>query len=582
VSLPAALRLTKRHMADVLHAEASKHRPEVEPYRTDPLSHLDAGHVTILGLETRQPVLFHPYDHEVELLDAWITVSGGHLVLRNVRGEKSRQMGWTWTVAYAILWMLMYWPVRLLAQHVDLGRIADIPSEARAPTDSLFGKIRFMAEADSWPPWAAPGDFLHFRHGPEHMIVSALSNGYVIGRGKEDDPATGGTYDGYLQDESARIPNSRKVEASVVSACPQGRIYISTPFGKDNVFYELKETPRADFTYLSHHWSIHPVYRRGLHVAGADDTCSRCLAVREGGEWDANDHSSAHRYPGKLTSPWYDQMVSQLVVDEIVAQELDISYERSLSARVYPEFSAVQHVVERIPYERSLGLEFSIDYGWAPSLTSIGIWQDATSELRKIGELEVQEMTPDQVAKALRQTLLRLGVFPEEVEPRFTRNYLMVGDPAGEARQIGYGESLVAMYRKTGWNVVSRRYPVQSTVIAFKRLLLGVPKRVYFSAETCPKTIRHMEQNRRETDRLGQVKQSFAIRNDEHNHMPRADAYYLAFKYPAPQEDGKDMVSSRYVPDGPYYRLSREEAETLTYTNGRNRGDTGLSPDMRL
>lgn len=607
MAVKAALRLTRSAMSDTVRADMAKFNPSQDAYRLDPLSHLDAGHVTILDVESKRPVPFRLYDHEAELIDAWVTVHEGEageqpwLEWHNVRGEKSRQMGWTWTVAYVILWSLMYWPVRGLAQHVDLGRIADIPTEGRSPTDSLFGKVRYMAEGEGWPEWAAPAEFLSFRHGPEQMIVSNLTGGYIIGRGQEDDPATGGTYDYYLQDESARIEHGNLVEESVVSACPTGRMYISTPHGKDNVFYQLKDPPREGFRYLRHHWSIHPVYSRGLHIAGTEPaSCVRCAAMLAGEKWVANNPLSAHRYPGKLTSPWYDGMVAQIVDDERIAQELDISYERSIGARVYPEFSAEKHVRPHIPYVDGVDVQLSWDYGWSPSFTSVGIWQDLPGELRKIGELEVQEQTPEQVAALVRERvvslMLRAGMDLEYarnfVQPNFTRGWLAVGDPSGAATEIGSGESIVIQYRKQGFEISSptkkgkRGSPgfVRQTITSYKRLLHGVPKPVFYSADTCADTIRHLESNRYKTDRTGAVLQSYEILNDSHNHMTRADAYYVSYKYPAPQVE-EQTEQSGFVRDTAqphYFRLSPEDAQQLAGQGNGTQRDNGLKPGMRL
>lgn len=555
-------------------------------FRLDPLSHLDAGHVLIRDIETRRSVPFQPYDHEVKLIDSWVQVDGegneARLRWNNVLIEKSRAMGITWTCAWVYLWALMYWPVSLLAQHVDLGRIDDGGNDSTH--ESLFGKVRYMARGDAWPDWQRPVDYLTFRQQPEHVITNRLTGAYLVGRGQEDDPARGGQYDAYDGDEFARIPHAEAVQESLVSACPTGRLYNSTPFGEDNEFYRLRQARSADITYLRFHWSVHPVYQRGLHIAGENPDCELCQGNRDGLEWNAQD-PQAHRYPGKLTSPWYDQMVLRLLDDESIAQELDISYARALSARVYREFAEDIHVVDHIAYDNNLTLEFSIDYGWSPSSTSIGIWQDAPDSLRKIGELEVHEHTPENVVDALKLRLLEIGVPDGEIAPGFSRNWIVIGDPSGEAAELGTGESLVVQYRKQGLEIDSKRWGVRQTIIALKRLLLGVPKPIRYSADTCPQTIVHMKQNRWPTDRHGKRKEGAAAPlNDEHNHMCRADAYYAAYKYPAPQVWEDSSEQSGFVMDDvlPYYRLSVEEARALRDESAGMSGDPSLSYEMRL
>lgn len=583
----AAFRQLRQSFAPQLSERVTQNRSD-DVYRLDPLSHLDAGHVTIIDLVTHKPVVFKPYGHEIDIIDAWVDIDhlDEHHELRfqNGRGDKTRQMGWSWTVCWVMLWALMYWPVSLLAISKKLAEVDD-GGNASTPK-SLFGRIRLMASGPSWPEWQRPIDYLHFRQGPDNIVSNRLLGGYIVGRGQEDDPARGGTYDGVLVDEAAYIEHMESVERSLVNACPQGRLYGSTPNGEEGFFADTRPEvhPRAGFNYLRLHWSTHPVYSRGLHIAGLDPSCVRCQGNREKRPWDANNLDSAHRYPGKQTSPWYDGMVAQILDDETIARELDISYERSLAARVYPEFDQDVHVVEHIPYDNSLLLEFSVDYGWSPSSTAIGIWQDGHDSLRKIGELEVQEHTPEQVAEALMLRLTELGVPDTELLPNFTKDWLMVGDPAGEAAELGTGESLVTQYRKRGLEIVSERRGVRETIIAYKRLLLGAPKPIRYSGDTCELTIKHLKANRWPTDRLGKRKEgASAPQNDEHNHMSRADAYYIAYKYPAPEiwESGQD---SGFVKDDvlPYYRLSHEEARALRHEARDAEGDPGLHPEMRL
>jgi hypothetical protein len=165
-----------------------------------------------------------------------------------------------------------------------------------------------------------------------------------------------------------------------------------------------------------------------------------------------------------------------------------------------------------------------------------------------------------------------------ELGPQFTRTWLVVGDPAGEAAELGTGESLVVQYRKQGLEIVTTRARVRPTIIALKRLLLGAPKQIRYSRDTCAATINHMNNNRWPTDRFGKRKEgATAPLNDKHNHMARADAYFATYKYPAPEVWEPDDEQSGFVMDDrlPYYRLSQSEV----YGN-EERSD--LRHDMRL
>jgi hypothetical protein len=568
--------------SDVVRRNAQLARlraPIDERYARDPLAHLEDGHVLILGLadDADDPdlvadddgvsvrlkrVAFEPYPHEVEVIRSWVDVDyltrTGRARFNNLHEEKSRQMGMTWTAAWVLLWALTYHPETVgLVTHLKLGKVDD--GGSHNTTESIFGRIRFMAESttadggSTWPEHMRPADRLRFRGGNDPDITNAFTGARIVGSGATEDPARGGTYTHALVDEAARIPWGSSVQESLVRACPRGRFYNSTPRGKDNVYYELREPRRRGFIYLRHHWSQHPIYGQGAHVAGAEPgTCELCANTNAGVEWNPADPQS-HRYPGKLTSPWYDQAIIELT-DEQVAQELDISYERSLEARVYPEFQADLHTIDYVPYAPDVNVELSWDFG--VDTTAVGIWQDYRDVLVKIGEYEAHDLAPEDVAAGLRTVLQDLGVPVAHTMPNFTREWFAIGDPAGEARQQATARSLIDDYRGLGFNITTQRQSIDRTIVALKRLLIGRPKPVRYSRETCPLTIRHLEQNRWPTDRQGRRKPNVREPlNDQHNHMLRADAYYVCFKYPPPNLHDDPTARSLFVADDePLYR----------------------------
>jgi hypothetical protein len=520
---------------------------ELSEYALSPFAHLDAGHVKILDLETLQEVELHPWEHQRELVSAWIDLE--HLAktgwprYRNTHEEKSRQMGITWIVAWVGLWTLTYHAVPGLFLHRRGAEVDD--GGSASTTDSYFGKIRFMWERLP-TRYRAP---LQFRGHPESVIRnSARPNAYLVGEGATPDPGRGGRY-GYIgMDEAAIIPWGESVQAAVTRACPRGRLYNSTPRGKDNMYFRMKVEGGADLIRLRHHWSIHPVYSKGLHMSGEwSDTCVRCRGsqralyegrVVEGSnrvlDWDPYNLDRAHRFVGRLVSPWYDEAVVGLT-DEQVAQELDIDYTGALTARVYPEWSPEVHVrpggIERDPV---LVPQLAWDYG--ADTTSVLVMQETPAELHVVAEYEVGGSTPEQVALGLREVLLRRGWSELELTAQFTRNWYAVGDPAGEGTELATMRSLVTDYATQGFSIVSTRQPVPRTINAVKRLLGGVPKRLFVDAEWCPFFIEHIENNTWPVDRQGRRKPGNLPLNDAHNHMMRAFAYFVSTKWPAPEE----------------------------------------------
>lgn len=518
--------------------------PSNDRYRLDPWAHVDDGHVVIQDLELMTPRIWTPWTHQKELVEAWIdldylretaAVGPAMIRLRNTLEEKSRQMGMTWALAWAILWMIMYHQVSLLAIHEHL---AELDDGGNASTlKSLFGRILFMAKGELepgvcvWPEGLEPTRYLVWRQQPS-LITNVLRHGFIGAEGKSPDPARGARFHGILLEEAARIPWSEQVHASTRSACPDGRLYNSTPYGTGNTYARLAKTRPTNFRFLRHHWSVHPVYREGLHVAGSDpEHCALCLGNQRGDRWESVD-PTCHRYPGKLTSPWYDRAVLDMT-DQQVAQELEIDYAGALTGRVYPEFADEVHIEAEIPYDDRLPILTAWDYG--VGTTAIAIMQEKPFSLDQIGEVEVHDAVPDNVVPKLLDTLADLGVPLTELDPVFTREWLGVGDPAGDARTPTTGEPLTTAYAKLGFTVQSQKRSIDETLRATKRLLQGRPKAYRISAATCPLTIEHWRENVWPTNREGVVSPNATEpKNDKHNHMMRAIAYLITWLYPAP------------------------------------------------
>lgn len=531
-------------------------------YALNPFALADEGLVTILDLETLQRVPLKLWPHQREVVTAWVDLEylaeHGRPRFRNLHEEKSRQMGLTWVIAYVIHWALSFHETSGLALSQKLGEVCD----SGPTTDSFFGKIKFIWEHLP-PELRAP---LIFTGGNDPSIRNPLfTNGFLAGEGATLDPGRGGRYDYIFLDEAARIPWGRVVQTAVTRACPSGRLYNSTPNGEDALYFWLRDTRPAGYTFLRHHWSLNPVYARGLHFAAyrsdsstgeigglspqatdamleAAEKCVLCQGTIDGLAWDASNPRS-HRFPGRLTSPWYEAAIVELT-DEQVAQELDIDYAGSLPARVYTEFTEERNVIPHIPYDPNLPLELSWDYGW--SMNAVGIWQDAPGEYRKIGEFEAPDLLPEQVVAGVIRTLRELGVEERNLSPHNTLTWLCIGDPAGEATQMATGRPLTADYRRAGFAISSRMRNVDQTIIAVKRLLMGRPKVLLVSGDTCPGTVRHFKMNKWETDRVGVRKPNAKLVNDEHNHMLRADAYLITHKFPPPTVDeGLEAVRRR-------------------------------------
>lgn len=514
---------------EVEQLRADRRRAVTEPYADDPILPLAEGHVRVFDPDRLQAVPFEPWEHQERLLRAWITDDflAGEGPLGNVHVEKSRQMGDTWALAYGCLWLLTYRDLPLLMTHERVDEVCD-----SGPTiDSFFGKVKFMY--DEWPDVIGRAPLLFIGGAAPIIRNRASPQSYLAGEGARPDPGRGGRYAGVVIDEAARIRFDREAHRALARACPYGRVMLSTPKGEGNVYYRLRESRPRGWTFLRHHWSEHPIYATGLHVAGEGPDCDKCGGVEDGLGWRP-DEDATHRYPGKLTSEWYDEAVRELT-DEDVAAELDIDYAGSLVARVFPEFSAEVHVWdEPIAYDPALVIELGWDYGVADP-TSIVVCQESADDFRVIGELELRDSNPEEVVAGLAETLLGLGVEPRLLKSRTHRESRIrsVGDPAGEARSIATNRPLVADYRRLGFPIASRQQPLAVTINAVRRLLMGRPKPLRVSPD-CFTFARHMKAWTWPTDTHGNRKPGASRpTHDEHSHLMDAFRYLVGSKWPA-------------------------------------------------
>jgi len=499
------------------------------------------------GIRRRvRPIRMRLFPDQERTIGAWIDLdqlaAAGELRFRNVVIEKSRQIGETWLFAAVICWILLHHRVVGGALHTNGNEIDD--GGERNTLKSLFGKVRYIA--DRVDRDRAPGlGRLRFwplsNQGPA-KIENLQTGSIVYGEGQKDSPFRGSTLDYALIDEAAFVRHGELVHGAIDDACPAGKAYLSTVNGDDNVHARLADQEPEGWTYLRLHWSTHPVYGQGVHVAGDDPGCALCAGVLAGLDWTPRA-PVAHRYPGKLTSPWYDQAVIGKT-DEQVARELDIDREAALTARVYSEFQTERHVVpEGIRYDPALPVEFAWDFGL--DVTAVVVLQDAPRELNAIGLLEVGDRvgttaTPELVAAALRELLLRLGVPARETTPFWTLKMQGYGDPSGEyGRTTGPSEFIA--YRRQGFSIIGpprHLQRVETTIAAVKRLLLGTPKPLRICGVNAAELARHFRNNRWPVDPYSGNRRKGSTRpeDDIHNHALRALAYYAVAKFPPPVE----------------------------------------------
>lgn len=508
-----------------------------QQHALDPFKLLGDGHVRI-ATESGGRDVFIPFDHQLDTLAGWMDFDHlretGRLRFNDLLIEKSRQMGETWILAYAVLWALVFHSPRLLVQHLRQAKVDD--GGERNTIASFFGKVRFLWQNTDWEAAGIPRPrlrFSPFAGGRDAMIRNDdRPSALCTGSGQSDDPGRGDTLDGYIGDEFAHIERTEKVHESVSRSCPSGKVYNSTPHGQGNAFYRIRRDRPKGWQVKRYHWSAHPVYGQGAHIAGDDETCRRCAGTRGGLRWQ---DGHAHRYPGKVASPWYDAAVDDMT-DEQVARQLDIDYVGSLEARVYPEWQPETHVVDRRLFDPALPVELGWDFGWS-DYTSIVICQDGWDSYRVVGELETNHALPEQIADGLVAVLSDLGI-AHPLDRSWTRQLLCVADVAGNAKNAQTGTSLWDTYATHGWVMTGKYHLISPTIVSVGRLLLGKPKPLLVSGSDCPKFCEHVANVTWPTDSEGKRRPgSTEPLHDEHSHMTSAFRYLIAHKFPPPSDD---------------------------------------------
>jgi hypothetical protein len=239
--------------------------------------------------------------------------------------EKSRDMGVTWC---AIAWLVWHWLFdddfqALLGSYTE--RWTD-----NFLHDSLFGKATELI--DHLPDWQrrrARWDRGH-PESRKHLAIVNRSNGNTfVGQTANKDFGRGGRYSTILIDEFSKWAFAEQVLQATADASPF-RCFVATPEGM-NSSGRLRHASPPRVKVMTLHWRLHPNKDEAWYAA----ECAR-------------------RTP------------------EDVAQELDISYERSVYGLVLPEWQNVPS--GDFPFVRGWPLYVSWDFGLDDN-TALIWWQ---------------------------------------------------------------------------------------------------------------------------------------------------------------------------------------------------------------
>lgn len=320
--------------------------------------------------------------------------------------EKSRDMGVSWLFA---AWIFHKWLFEENFTALMGSRKADYVDNRQV--DSLFGKFDYIM--NHLPEWLQPEGFIWKDHRLSMKYINPRSGNTILGESTNTEFSRGGRFSLIFFDEFAfwEWADAAWRAAGQTTKC---RIAVSTPNGA-NFFKDLRFSGTIDVRTI--HWKLHP----------------------------------------EKDDEWYAQEVARSMTPEDVAQELDISYDRSNRGRVYEDFESVPY--GSFPYEPSWPLYVSWDYGLSDD-TAIIWWQrDPMTGRRRIvdcywnsGKL-IDYYVPYVTGELASEG--RYKYMPNELEiideHRLWKPAIHFGDPAGKMRsQAGGNRSVIDQLREHG------------------------------------------------------------------------------------------------------------------------------------
>lgn len=325
------------------------------------------------------PFKLYPFQEDyIRKLDAAYTGKS------NLLCEKSRDMGFSWLTLGYIVWRCL----------TTKGFSAGIGSRKALLVDeignmkSLMQRVRFML--NMVPPTLRCG-YIESKHSKRGLILIPETESIISGEAG-DDIGRGDRTSMYFIDEFAFIPRSSLVQAAV-SQTSDCIVYGSTPNGKGNEFARLRfktEIPRVTF-----HWRDHP------------------------------DKDMA----------WYERQKA-LLDDATLAQEVDISYAKSTTGKVYKWFDADVHAKDPLSYNSKHPLMATFDWGIGDP-TACLLVQYYGGILYVIDAFEEQDKTIERVFGVLQSHLSSYGL-------RIADIVAWYGDPDARNRNPVHGDSIAS------------------------------------------------------------------------------------------------------------------------------------------
>ena len=424
-----------------------------------------------IDIETNEIKLFPEYPYLKKFFEE-------NKIPHNEHIDKSRQMLISWAFMILFLWDLTF--KDNIANFITSRKEFLVDDGGSLSTaNSLMGRIRFI--------WERLPDFLRMPLDISYLrIRNPITQSFIIGESSNPNAGRSGTWYRALMDEAALIPKSESVFASLQQACKQGLYMNSTPYGRGNVFARIRFSKNGTFRRRTFHWRMHP--QRDLE--------------------------------------WYNIQKANMIEDQI-ARELDISYEKSVHGQIYHMFDAKKQV-GHYPYEADLPMFRSWDFGVGAPVAILWIQERPVPrqifpEIRIIAELEEAGHTPPYFADKVRKMPFKLRTEQGKLIMKDAKDY---GDPAGKQREINL-KSWISWLGEEGIHVNVRHGQRKlDTIMAGQRIMPHV--RV---DEKCVRFQECISSYKHPTDDQGNI-----IRDDyeenEFTHIMKAFEYYAVNRFP--------------------------------------------------
>lgn len=317
--------------------------------------------------------------------------------------EKSRDMGATWMFVWILYWFWRFDD----AFNGLLGSYKEKLVDDRT-TDSLFGKLDYCIQ--NTPKWLIPRRFKSKEHRQKLKLVNPENFNLLSGDTMNPDFSRGARKNVVFMDEGAAWDYFREAWESAGDSTPC-RLTVSTPQGR-NAFAILRE---SGIDIMTLHWRLHPL---------KDEV-------------------------------WYEYQKERRT-DEEVAQELDISYQRSQTGRVYPEWSDVEY--GDFPYSEFNLLYVSWDFGRSDQ-TAMVWWQkdekglyvvDSYANIGKTIDFYVPFVTGVLPSEDYKYSKRDLDIIDSH---KNWRRGIHFGDPAGRFRNQTSDRSVIEILNDHGIKV---------------------------------------------------------------------------------------------------------------------------------